>query len=121
MLMYYDVPAYNCYPAHLADLYPDYISSLWVFIRPGLSAEDAGYVYIPGSTPADATNIVLYENLPEPFARTGRNVLLASSNDEFLSEAEFQIRLKQTEANLKAKGIEMKHEPVKAADVKKRF
>jgi hypothetical protein len=121
MLMYYEIPANNCYPAHLEDLYRDYVPDWRVFIRPGFSEEDAGYVYIPGSSPADATNIVLYENVPEQLARNGRNVLFASTNDEFLSESEFQIRLKQTEANLKSKGIEMKIEPVKAADAKKRY
>ena len=123
MLMYADVPSFNkSYPVHLGDLYRDYVSDYRCFVRPGWESQEACYIYIPGSTPDDTSNFVLYENPPESQANAGRNVLLGSTDDVFMSEDEFQTRLKQTAASLKAKGIEMKLEPVKHADItKKRF
>ena len=79
-------------------------------------------MYIPGSTSDDQSNIVIYENPPESDAHAGRNILLGSTNDIFVSEEEFQARLQVTAAILKAKGIEMKPEPVKHTEIaKKRF
>ncbi len=123
MLMYADVPTFNnSNPVHLGDLYPYYVADTRCFVRPGWESQEAGYIYIPGSTPGDSSNIVLYENPPESQAKAGRNVLLGSTDDVFMSEDEFQTRLKQTAASLKAKGIEMKPEPVKPAEIaKKRF
>ncbi len=121
LIMYADVPEHKgAFPADLMEIFPDYAMDPRLFQNPRFKDEDAGFVYISGSTPDDAMNIVIYDNVPEGQVSAGRNVLRAAGSVEWEDERDFRTDLAKTETALKAKGVEMKPQPVSHAEVLKK-
>ncbi len=78
------------FPDDPIKLYPKYVKDFRVFQNPRFSDQDVGYMYVPGSGPMDATNVVFFENVTSRRAADGRNVAFAAGNVEWVEERDFQ-------------------------------
>ncbi|MFH0939601.1 MAG: hypothetical protein V1899_10030 [Planctomycetota bacterium] len=117
--IYTDVPANGGkFPEDLTALLPDYIMDVRVFRNPRFSDQPVGYIYVAGSTPKDATNILAYENVPISQAHQGRSILCVAGNVEFVDDVQFKQRLDETKKQIEAAGGKFKLMPIDFTQIK---
>jgi hypothetical protein len=96
-------PNLGRFPDDPTVLYTGYVKDWRVFKNPRFPEEDVGYIYLPGSTPEDARNVIFYENVPEGRAKEGRNVAIAAGRVDWVTDQEFQAALSSTRQALEGK------------------
>ncbi|MGD0089174.1 MAG: DUF2950 family protein [Planctomycetota bacterium] len=112
----------NKFPAHPAELFPQYIANPQVFKNPRFPNEDVGYTWVSGMTAdADMSNYLLaFENPPPGQQFAGRNVVLGQGTVEWREEASFQEALEATRQALKKANREMKLIPMSFREITER-
>jgi hypothetical protein len=104
LMMFADVPENDVkYPARLSQLFNQYIADKRIFLCPSATEHGAGegtidkcdYVYIPGSKPDQATNVLAF-CCKKHHQGAGRNVLDGMGAVQFLNDEQFKKTLEET-------------------------
>jgi hypothetical protein len=107
------------FPAEAAELYPDRLADWNVFVNPEMKDQPVGYVYVAGLRADQSERVLMFETVDREKSQ-GRFVLAVSGKVAWLTNAEFEKRIGEIEAEARSADQPLRFVPIPAKPPAKR-